>query len=86
MDDNWKKLFDLVGVTDEQKQTKETMEFIYDFVEKRGGIENVTREIEMERKGGPPLLPFRDTGNVLLITKYYLKKHCGNESGQSRDY
>lgn len=50
MDDNWKKLFDLVGVTDVQKQTKETMEFIYDFVEKRGGIENVTREIEMEKK------------------------------------
>ncbi|XP_067022099.1 actin nucleation-promoting factor WASL-like isoform X1 [Acropora muricata] len=60
MDDNWKKLFDLVGVTDVQNQTKETMEFIYDFVEKRGGIENVTREIEMERKGGPPLLPSRE--------------------------
>lgn len=60
MDDNWKKLFDLVGVTDEQKQTKETMEFIYDFVEKRGGIENVTREIEMEKFRGPPSLPSRD--------------------------
>ena len=36
MDDNWKKLFDLVGVTDVQNQTKETMDFIYDFVEKRG--------------------------------------------------
>ena len=65
MDDNWKKLFDLVGVTDEQKQTKETMEFIYDFVEKRGGIENVTREIEMERKGGPPSLPSQEMGNNL---------------------
>ena len=41
------------------------MEFIYDFVEKRGGIENVTREIEMERKGGPPLLPSREMGNNL---------------------
>ena len=65
MDDNWKKLFDLVGVTDVQNQTKETMEFIYDFVEKRGGIENVTREIEMERKCGPPLLPSREMGNNL---------------------
>ena len=60
MDDNWKKLFDLVGVTDVQKQTKETMEFIYDFVEKRGGIENVTREIEMEKK-----LPLTEMGNDL---------------------
>lgn len=65
MDDNWKKLFELVGVTDEQKQTKETMEFIYDFVEKRGGIENVTREIERERKGGPLSLPSRDAGDYL---------------------
>lgn len=55
MDDNWKKLFDLVGVTEDQMQTKETMDFIYDFVEKRGGIENVTREIELERTGGPSL-------------------------------
>lgn len=54
MDDNWKKLFALVGVTEDQMQTKETMDFIYDFVEKRGGIENVTREIELERTGGPP--------------------------------
>ena len=65
MDDNWQKLFDLVGITDEEKQTKETMEFIYDFVEKRGGIENVTREIEMERKGRPPPLSSGEMGNNL---------------------
>ena len=64
MDDNWKKMFELVGVTDVQNQTKETMDFIYDFVEKRGGIENVTREIEMESKGGPPL-PTRDFGDYI---------------------
>jgi len=66
MDDNWKKLFDLVGVTDVQQQTKETMEFIYDFVEKRGGIENVTREIELEKIRGPPSLPSRELGDYLL--------------------
>ena len=65
MDDNWKKLLDLPGVTDEEKQSKETMEFVYDFVEKRGGIENVTREIEMEKKGGPPPLPLKKKGNDL---------------------
>ena len=78
MDDNWKKLFELVGVTDEEKQTKETMEFIYDFVEKRGGIENVTREIEREKKGGPPLLPSRDAGNYKVTGKsiiYVLYMH-----------
>ncbi len=64
MDDNWKKLFHLVGVTEDQMQKKETMDFIYDFVEKRGGIENVTREIEMESGGGPPALSFG--GNIKL--------------------
>lgn len=69
MDDNWKKLFDLVGVTDEQKQTKETMEFIYDFVEKRGGIENVTREIERERKGGFRSSSSKFAGNYKITEK-----------------
>ena len=50
-DDRWKRLFDSTGVTKEEQETKETMEFIYDFVEKRGGTENVAREIEMESKG-----------------------------------
>ncbi len=47
MDDNWKKLFVLVGLTKGEMQTKETMDFIYDFVEKRGGIEAVVQEIEL---------------------------------------
>ena len=53
MDDKWKELFSLVGVTDEQMQKKETMDFIYDFVEKRGGIDNVRREIEKEKATEP---------------------------------
>ena len=44
---NGKSFFlQLVGVTAEQMQKKETMDFIYDFVEKRGGIDNVIREIK----------------------------------------
>ena len=70
MDGNWKKLLDLVGVTEDQMQKKETMEFIYDFVEKRGGIENVTREIELERKGGPVAPGKNKVGS--FISDYYL--------------
>lgn len=44
-------MLDLVGVTEDQRQNKRAMGFIYDFVDKRGGIENVTREIELEKKG-----------------------------------
>ena len=47
---NGKSFFlQLVGVTAEQMQKKETMDFIYDFVEKRGGIDNVIREIKKEK-------------------------------------
>ena len=73
MDDNWKKLLDLVGVSDEQRQTKETMEFIYDFVEKRGGIERVTRELE--GVVCPPSLPSRDLGDYLLIYLHVIKEN-----------
>ena len=47
--DKWKELFSLVGITAEEMQKKETMDFIYDFVEKRGGIDNVIREIKKEK-------------------------------------
>ena len=53
MDENWKKLLNLVGVTDDQMQGRETRLFIYDLVKKRGGIETVMQEIELERKSGP---------------------------------
>ena len=66
MDGNeWKELeFELIDVTEEQQQTKETMELIYDFEEERGGIVNVTREIEMERKTAQPPSPSRDMGKL----------------------
>ena len=34
-------------------QKKEAMDFIYDFVEKRGGVDNVRREIEKEKATEP---------------------------------
>ena len=58
MDDdwnNWKKLFDLVGVTEDQMLTKGTLDFLYCFVRKRGGVNNVLRELQCD-----PLTP---TGN-----------------------
>ena len=70
MDDNWKKLFDFVGVN--HLLTKENKEFIYDFVEKRGGIESVIREIEEEKC--PPSLPSTDLGDYLLIYLHVIKE------------
>ncbi|KAJ7372201.1 hypothetical protein OS493_020634 [Desmophyllum pertusum] len=76
MDDNWKKLFSLVGVTDVENQTKETLDFIYDFVEKRGGIENVTREIEMEKAGWPSSTIFSTSSTSCSILEVNQEDHA----------
>eukprot|EP00731_Ephydatia_muelleri_P016685 Em0009g1109a len=47
---NWKQLLDTVGVTQEQLKDKRTANFIYNFVEKRGGIEETNRQLEESRK------------------------------------
>ena len=49
IDPQWKKLFDSIGVTENELQDEETSKFIYDFVESHGGIEKATQELS---KGG----------------------------------
>ena len=52
VDPDMKELFDMVGVKDDTD--KETIDFIYDFVNKSGGIEAVREEIKKERPLPPP--------------------------------
>ena len=58
IDPEWKKLLDAVGITNEQLKDENTATFIYDFVEKHGGIEEANRQLEeVTRKSyGPPPL------------------------------
>lgn len=65
MDDNWKKLLSIIGVTEGQMKEKKTREFIYDFVQQRGGIEAVTKEIEQESRPGTVFICVYKT-NMLL--------------------
>ena len=51
----WKKLLDMVGVTNDQLEDQQTAEFIYDFVEKHGGIEEANRQLERrDTRPAPP--------------------------------
>ena len=60
IDPQWRKLLDTVGVTDAQLEDKNTANFIYDFVEKHGGIQEANRQLEAaSKKGGPPPPPSR---------------------------
>lgn len=44
LDHDMQKLFQSVGIKPEDKVDKEIVDFIYDFVEKHGGIEAVKKE------------------------------------------
>lgn len=52
LDEDMKNLFHSVGISDNDQVDKETIDFIYDFVEKNGGIEQVKKE--MSRAPPPP--------------------------------
>eukprot|EP00731_Ephydatia_muelleri_P016684 Em0009g1108a len=56
---DWKQLLDTVGVTHEQLKDKKTAEFIINFVEKRGGIEEANRQLEESKRKAPPPPPAR---------------------------
>jgi len=46
IDPKWKKLFDSAGITEKELEDEETSQFIYDFVEKHGGIDKAAAEME----------------------------------------
>ena len=50
-----KQLFSLVGIDKEQDIDKDTVDFIYDFVEKSGGMEVLKKE--MKQRPPPPAPP-----------------------------
>ena len=52
LDPDMKALFEQVGIHDQSQVDEETLDFIYDFVDKHGGI-NAVRE-EMAKRPPPP--------------------------------
>lgn len=49
LDPELKNLFDMCGISEAQLKDKETSKVIYDFIEKKGGVEAV--KIELRRQG-----------------------------------
>lgn len=62
IDSAWKKLLDTVGVSDAELKDEQTAKFIYDFVEKHGGIEKANQQLEAEKQRAPPPLPSHGGG------------------------
>lgn len=55
LDPELKKLFDMCGISEAQLKDRETSKVIYDFIEKKGGVEAVKNELR--RQGEDKLLP-----------------------------
>lgn len=58
IDPKWKKLFDSAGITEKELEDQDTSQFIYDFVEKHGGIDKATAEMESLNRGGQSKLNY----------------------------
>ncbi|XP_076153188.1 actin nucleation-promoting factor WASL-like isoform X2 [Alosa pseudoharengus] len=59
LDPELKNLFDMCGISEAQLKDKETSKVIYDFIEKKGGVEAVKNEL---RRQAPPPPPSRGGG------------------------
>ena len=49
VDPNLKKFFQKAGVDEKALQDKDTRDFIYDFIDKHGGVEAALREVNIHR-------------------------------------
>ncbi|KAF3859591.1 hypothetical protein F7725_021990 [Dissostichus mawsoni] len=63
LDPELKNLFDMCGISEAQLKDKETSKVIYDFIEKKGGVEAVKNEL---RRQAPPPPPSRAALLLLL--------------------
>ncbi|MBN3285465.1 WASL protein, partial [Polyodon spathula] len=59
LDPELKNLFDMCGISEAQLKDKETSKVIYEFIEKKGGVEAVKNELRRQGlgSGGPPPPP-----------------------------
>lgn len=48
LDPELKNLFDMCGISEAQLKDKETSKVIYDFIEKKGGVEAVKNELRRQ--------------------------------------
>lgn len=67
LDEDMKNLFYSVGISDNDVVDKETIDFIYDFVEKNGGIEQVKKEMMIRPPPPPP-----PSGKCRVSQKFFL--------------
>lgn len=73
LDEDMKYLFKSVGISDNDQVDKETLDFIYDFVEKNGGIEQVKKEMNRPPPPPPPSGKAAQVSTHLLNFQLYFQ-------------
>ncbi len=84
MDPELKNLFDMCGISEAQLKDKETSKVIYDFIEKKGGVEAVKNELR--RQGETERcqtlctqhLPCLSTNHPLAESQAWINKNSSN--------
>ncbi|CDQ61795.1 unnamed protein product [Oncorhynchus mykiss] len=76
LDPELKNLFDMCGISEAQLKDKETSKVIYDFIEKKGGVEAVKNELRRQVLRIPPTV---NVMNFLVENALH-----GNEMAQAR--
>ncbi|XP_064104126.1 actin nucleation-promoting factor WAS-like, partial [Macrobrachium nipponense] len=65
VDDKLEGFFKMVGVSEQQLSDHRTREFIYDFIEKNGGVEKAMQETQRYSSQPPPPLPTASINSTL---------------------
>ncbi|KAJ8373666.1 hypothetical protein SKAU_G00042460 [Synaphobranchus kaupii] len=81
LDPELKNLFDMCGISEAQLKDKETSKVIYDFIEKKGGVEAVKNELR--RQGGVSLSSWSRSGAGTQLKK--VEQSNRPVSGTGRD-
>lgn len=69
LDPELKNLFDMCGISEAQLKDKETSKVIYDFIEKKGGVEAVKNELR--RQGETDLCHAPSNLNACNLVAYH---------------
>ncbi|XP_030295847.1 neural Wiskott-Aldrich syndrome protein-like [Sparus aurata] len=88
LDPELKNLFDMCGISEAQLKDKETSKVIHDFIEKKGGVEAVKKELRRQApppspsRGGPPPQPLLNNLDPELKNLFDM---CGISEAQLKD-
>lgn len=69
LDPELKNLFDMCGISEAQLKDRETSKVIYDFIEKKGGVEAVKNELRRQGERAHAPSGYRTYESVRLLSE-----------------